>query len=47
LAAVPHFFSIEEHERVASMLEEGPLLAAEAIEVHWRRGLAVLLVAIG
>jgi hypothetical protein len=47
LAAVPHFFSIEEHERIASMLKEDPLLAAEAIEAHWRQGLAVTLVAIG
>jgi DNA-binding GntR family transcriptional regulator len=46
-ASGPRDTSIEEHERIATMLEESPSLAAEAIEAHWRRGLAVILVAIG
>lgn len=39
--------SLEEHERIAQMLEESPALAAQAIEAHWRRGLEVTLAAIG
>ena len=46
-ATGPRGTSIEEHERIATLLEESPSLAAEAIEAHWRRGLAVILVAIG
>ena len=46
-ATGPRGTSIEEHERIAILLEEQPSLAAEAIEAHWRRGLAVILVAIG
>lgn len=39
--------SIKEHEQIARLLEEKPALAADAIEAHWRRGLEVILVAIG
>ena len=39
--------SLEEHEQIAKMLEESPALAAQAIEAHWRRGLEVILTAIG
>ncbi|MCL6697652.1 GntR family transcriptional regulator [Sphingomonas sp. NSE70-1] len=45
-AAGPCDQSIEEHEHIASLLDESPALAADAIEAHWRRGLAVILVAI-
>jgi DNA-binding GntR family transcriptional regulator len=46
-ASGPRDTSIEEHERIAKLLEEDPPMAAEAIEAHWRRGLQVILVAIG
>jgi DNA-binding GntR family transcriptional regulator len=39
--------SLEEHEHIAKLLEESPALAAQAIEAHWRRGLEVVLTAIG
>lgn len=39
--------SLEEHENMAALLEESPARAAEAIEAHWRRGLEVVLSAIG
>ncbi len=39
--------SLEEHEQIAKLLEESPALAAQAVEAHWRRGLDVVLAAIG
>jgi DNA-binding GntR family transcriptional regulator len=39
--------SLEEHEQIAKLLEEDPALAAQAVEAHWRRGLEVILAAIG
>jgi DNA-binding GntR family transcriptional regulator len=39
--------SLREHEQIAAMLESSPALAAQAIEDHWRRGLNVVLAAIG
>ena len=39
--------SLEEHEHIAKLLEESPALAAQAVEAHWRRGLDVILTAIG
>ena len=39
--------SLDEHENIVRMLEESPALAAQAIEDHWRRGLDVILAAIG
>ena len=38
--------SVEEHEEITRILERDPALAAEAIETHWRDGLAVVLAAI-
>lgn len=38
--------SVEQHERIARLLEQSPALAAEAIEAHWRQGLEVVLAAI-
>ncbi len=46
-ASGPCTDSLEEHEQIADLLEESPALAAEAIEDHWRRGLDVVLTAIG
>ena len=46
-ASGPRDTSIEEHERIANLLDEDLPMAAEAIEAHWRRGLQVILVAIG
>jgi DNA-binding GntR family transcriptional regulator len=39
--------SVEEHEQIVKLLEESPALAAQAVEAHWRRGLEVVLAAIG
>lgn len=39
--------SVAEHERIVQLLEQDPVLAGEAIEAHWRRGLEVTLAAIG
>jgi DNA-binding GntR family transcriptional regulator len=39
--------SLQEHEQIVAMLETNPALAAQAIEDHWRRGLKVVLAAIG
>jgi DNA-binding GntR family transcriptional regulator len=39
--------SLAEHEQIAALLETNPALAAQAIEDHWRRGLNVVLAAIG
>ena len=39
--------SVQEHEHIANMLEKSPALGAEAIEAHWRRGLNIVLAAIG
>ncbi len=38
--------SVAEHERITQLLEQRPALAAEAIEMHWREGLDVVLAAI-
>lgn len=38
--------SVAEHDRIIQLLETDPVLAAEAIEDHWRRGLRVVLDAI-
>jgi DNA-binding GntR family transcriptional regulator len=39
--------SVDEHDHIVKMLEESPAHAAQAIEAHWRRGLEVILTAIG
>lgn len=39
--------SLGEHEHIVDMLETNPALAAQAVEVHWRRGLEVILDSIG
>lgn len=39
--------STAEHEQIAKLLEQCPAKAAQAIEAHWRRGLDVILAAIG
>ena len=38
--------SVAEHEAMTRLLETEPARAAEAIEAHWRQGLAVVLAAI-
>jgi DNA-binding GntR family transcriptional regulator len=39
--------SVAEHEHIVDMLEKSPALGAEAVEAHWRRGLKIILDAIG
>lgn len=39
--------SVEEHEHIVKMIEKSPALGAEAVEAHWRRGLKIILAAIG
>lgn len=39
--------SLGEHEHIVDLLETNPALAAQAVEVHWRRGLEVILDSIG
>lgn len=46
-AAGPCDQSVEEHEHITDMLEKSPALGAEAVEAHWRRGLKIILAAIG
>lgn len=43
----PRDQSVDEHEHIVDLLEQDPALAADALEAHWRRGLEVVLKAIG
>lgn len=38
--------SVEEHEHITGLLERSPQRAVEAVEAHWRQGLAIVLAAI-